>query len=136
MVAVNWLRVAKYGLIVALLSTPFWTYLYGKHAGFEDREAIAEKQEAEAIAAYLRRVSALNADIAQIGEKHADELAKAKAKKPVVITKFRELTDANPASPATDCRIDPDAYELLLDAFRATGGGDRAAAEGISGEVP
>lgn len=136
MVAVNWFRVAKYGLIAALLSTPFWTYLYGKHVGFEDREAIAEKQEAEAIALYLRRVGELNADIAKISERHAEELAKAKAKKSDVTTKFKELTDANPASPATDCRIDPDAYELLLDAFRATRGGDRAAAESVAGEVP
>lgn len=136
MVAMSYLRVAKLAIVALALSTPFWTYLYGKHAGFEDREAIADKQEAEAIALYLRRVSALNSDIAQINERHADELAKAKARKQVVIPKFRDLTDANPASPATDCRIDPDAYELLLDAFRSTRGGDRAAAEGIAGEVP
>lgn len=136
MVAVSWLRVAKYGLFAAALSTPFWTYLYGKHVGFEDHERIAEAASAQAEIQYLRRVGELNADIAEINERHAEELAKAKAKKSEVTTKFRELTDANPASPDTDCRIDPDAYELLLDAFRATGGGSRAAAEDVAGEVP
>lgn len=136
MVAVNWFRIAKLALIVAVLSTPFWTYLYGKHAGFEDHERITELAEAQARADYLARVSALNADIAEINTRHAEELAAAKAKKPIVITKFRDLINANPASPATDCRIDPDAYELLLDAFRATGRGRGAAAGNGAGEVP
>lgn len=136
MVPVNWFRIAKYGLIVTLLSTPFWTYLYGKHAGFEDHERIAKAASDQAEIQYLRRVGELNADIAKINERHAEELAKAKAKESEVTTKFRELTDANPASPATDCRIYPDAYQLLLNAFRATGGGSRAAAEDVAGEVP
>lgn len=100
------------GVVVAII----YAYFAGRADGVESERARyvqLERVHMKRTADLNGQINSINADLAA-----ANAAAKTAGKQRVVYVK--EETSANPATPATGCRIDDDAFRVLVDAFRST----------------
>lgn len=114
---INWPRII---LAVSLMVAPIVVFCGGYFYGYQERDERAQLELERERNDYRDRVSVLNKKISKINSAAALKLAQSKTKGSVTVQVVESKTHENPATPTLDCRIDDDAFRVLVDAFRRT----------------